>query len=68
MRDERGFFLQLPGARKYTAFPGHDRSSQIFQITAGKEQIMSQSYNPKAIEKKWQQIWEDEKAFAATDD
>ena len=29
---------------------------------------MSQSYNPKAIEKKWQQIWEDEKAFAATDD
>ena len=68
MRDERGFFLQLPGARKYTAFPGPDRSSQIFQITAGKEQIMSQSYNPKAIEKKWQQIWEDEKAFAATDD
>ncbi|MDD7388140.1 MAG: leucine--tRNA ligase [Lachnospiraceae bacterium] len=29
---------------------------------------MSQSYNPKEIEKKWQQIWEDEKAFAATDD
>ncbi|MGN0292822.1 MAG: leucine--tRNA ligase [Lachnospiraceae bacterium] len=29
---------------------------------------MSQSYNPKTIEKKWQQIWEEEKAFAATDD
>ncbi|KIR03341.1 Leucyl-tRNA synthetase [Lachnospiraceae bacterium TWA4] len=25
-------------------------------------------YNPKTIEKKWQKIWEDEKAFAATND
>ncbi|MDY2626841.1 MAG: leucine--tRNA ligase [Lachnospiraceae bacterium] len=29
---------------------------------------MSQSYNPKVIEEKWQKIWEEEKAFAATDD
>lgn len=29
---------------------------------------MKASYNPKEIEKKWQKIWEDEKAFAATDD
>ncbi|MEE3467507.1 MAG: leucine--tRNA ligase [Eubacterium sp.] len=29
---------------------------------------MSEAYNPKAIEKKWQDIWEKEKAFAATDD
>ena len=29
---------------------------------------MKASYNPKVIEKKWQKIWEDEKAFAATDD
>lgn len=29
---------------------------------------MSQAYNPKEIEKKWQQIWEQEKAFAATSD
>ena len=29
---------------------------------------MSEAYNPKAIEKKWQDVWEKEKAFAATDD
>ncbi len=29
---------------------------------------MSQPYNPKVIEKKWQQRWEDAKAFAATED
>ena len=29
---------------------------------------MKSSYNPKEIEKKWQKIWEDEKAFAATND
>ncbi len=29
---------------------------------------MSYSYSPKDIEKKWQKIWEDEKAFAATTD
>ncbi len=29
---------------------------------------MSESYNPKTIEKKWQDIWEKEKAFSATDD
>ena len=28
----------------------------------------SQSYNPKEIEKKWQKVWEDEKAFQATND
>ena len=29
---------------------------------------MSESYSPKSIEKKWQTIWDDEKAFAASDD
>ncbi|MBR6230023.1 MAG: leucine--tRNA ligase [Eubacterium sp.] len=29
---------------------------------------MSESYNPKTIEAKWQKIWEEEKAFAATND
>lgn len=29
---------------------------------------MSQVYNPKVIEKKWQQTWDEKKAFAATDD
>ena len=29
---------------------------------------MKSSYNPKEIEKKWQKIWEEKKAFAATDD
>ncbi|MBQ4425212.1 MAG: leucine--tRNA ligase [Lachnospiraceae bacterium] len=29
---------------------------------------MSNAYNPNTIEKKWQKIWEQEKAFAATDD
>ena len=29
---------------------------------------MERVYNPKEIEKKWQKIWEDEKAFAATND
>ena len=29
---------------------------------------MSNAYSPKKIEEKWQKIWEQEKAFAATDD
>ncbi|MDD7739146.1 MAG: leucine--tRNA ligase [Lachnospiraceae bacterium] len=29
---------------------------------------MSKRYEPQKIEKKWQKIWQDEKAFAATDD
>ncbi len=29
---------------------------------------MSQSYNPKETEKKWQEIWESEKAFRTSDD
>ncbi len=29
---------------------------------------MERVYNPKEIEQKWQKIWDDEKAFAATDD
>ena len=34
----------------------------------GNEEKMSQSYNPKEIEKKWQKIWEEEKAFCASED
>ena len=29
---------------------------------------MSVPYNHKVIEKKWQKVWDDEKAFAATND
>ena len=29
---------------------------------------MSAVYNHKTVEKKWQQVWQDEKAFAATND
>ena len=29
---------------------------------------MSVSYNHEVIEKKWQKVWDDNKAFAATDD
>ncbi len=29
---------------------------------------MSKPYNHKVVEKKWQKVWDDEKAFAATDD
>ena len=29
---------------------------------------MSKTYNHKVVEKKWQKVWDDEKAFAATDD
>ena len=29
---------------------------------------MSKAYEPKEIEKTWQKIWEEEKAFAATDE
>ena len=29
---------------------------------------MSELYNHKVVEKKWQKVWDDEKAFAATDD
>ena len=32
------------------------------------EENMSEVYNHKVVEKKWQQIWDDEKAFAASDD
>ena len=28
---------------------------------------MERVYNPKEIEQKWQKIWDDEKAFAASD-
>ena len=33
-----------------------------------KEEIMSELYNHKVIEKKWQDIWDEKKAFAATCD
>ena len=33
-----------------------------------KEENMSELYNHKVVEKKWQKIWDDEKAFQATDD
>ena len=29
---------------------------------------MIKNYSPKEIEKKWQQVWQEEEAFAATDD
>ena len=29
---------------------------------------MNKNYDPKEIESKWQKVWMDEKAFAATDD
>ena len=29
---------------------------------------MSELYNHKVVEKKWQKVWDDNKAFAATDD
>ena len=29
---------------------------------------MSEVYNHKVVEKKWQKVWDDEKAFAATND
>ena len=32
------------------------------------EEEMEKVYNPKEIERKWQKIWEEEKAFAATQD
>ena len=32
------------------------------------EEDMEKVYNPKEIERKWQKIWEEEKAFAATQD
>ena len=32
------------------------------------EKTMSVPYNHKVIEKKWQKVWDDNKAFAATDD
>ena len=32
------------------------------------ENGMNKVYAPKRIEKKWQEIWDSEKAFAATDD
>ncbi len=32
------------------------------------EEKMLEMYNHKAIEKKWQKVWDEEKAFAATDD
>ena len=33
-----------------------------------KEDYMSELYNHKVVEKKWQKVWDDNKAFAATDD
>ena len=32
------------------------------------EKKMAELYNHKVVEKKWQKVWDDEKAFAATDD
>ena len=32
------------------------------------EDYMSELYNHKVVEKKWQKVWDDNKAFAATDD
>ena len=29
---------------------------------------MAELYNHKVVEKKWQKVWDDEKAFAATND
>ena len=29
---------------------------------------MSEAYNPKTVEKKWQDIWAEEKAFSAPND
>ena len=29
---------------------------------------MAEVYNHKVVEKKWQKVWDDEKAFAASDD
>ena len=29
---------------------------------------MAEVYNHKVVEKKWQKVWDDEKAFSATDD
>ena len=29
---------------------------------------MATAYNHKVVEKKWQKVWDDNKAFAATDD
>jgi hypothetical protein len=29
---------------------------------------MAEVYNHKVVEKKWQKVWDDEKAFAATND
>ena len=29
---------------------------------------MAELYNHKVVEKKWQKVWDDNKAFAATDD
>ena len=33
-----------------------------------KEELMSELYNHKVVEKKWQTVWDEKKAFAATDD
>ncbi len=38
------------------------------KASARKGHSMEKVYNPKEIERKWQKIWEEERAFAATDD
>lgn len=38
------------------------------QIQQEMEENMSEVYNHKVVEKKWQEIWDKEKAFAATED
>ena len=40
----------------------------MFLCVFKEECVMSAVYNHKTVEKKWQQIWQDEKAFAATND
>ena len=56
--------------RRFFSMPavpaGIPERQQGFSIS--KEETMSTAYEPKAIEKKWQDIWQGEKAFAATED
>ena len=40
----------------------------MFLCVFKEECVMSAVYNHKTVEKKWQQVWQDEKAFAATND
>ncbi len=43
-------------------------SEQFFNIIISEVTYMSELYNHKEVEQKWQKVWDDEKAFAATDD